>query len=234
MTGRYDGATLLGIGCSSLRPTLFSLMSVERDVMQSRGTRTMNAAYLWGLLLAGCCHERSVTRAADNVPAALPAGSEERCKSDCALSLKMGQLPQQSEIVLKFSIMNVSRERVMWVSSSPRVRNGPSASGESEIEFRLTDHNMREVLPHCTVGEWDHEPPVYVALPPGQSVKTTYTLIPGCYLLDPGEILSAIAIYSSVADRPDNPPESTVFHGSVDTGSWQQVVVPKEWNAGRK
>jgi hypothetical protein len=189
----------------------------------------MKAACLWVLVLAGSCHERSAIRAADDVAAARPAGSEKRCGSDCALALTMRQLSQQPGIVLEFSLMNVSHERVVWVSSRPRVGNGHSVSGATEIEFRLSDHNLREVLPHCTRGEWDNKSPVYVALPPGQAVKATYTLSAGCYLLDPGEILSAIATYSSAADRPDNPPESTAFDESVNTGSWQQVVVPKEW-----
>ena len=136
----------------------------------------MKAAYIWMLVLAGCCHERPAAKAADEVAAARLAGSGKRCHSGCALALTMRQLSQRPEMVLEFSLMNVSHERVVWVASSPRVGTGHSEFSASEIAFHLSDHNSREVVRHCTGDDWPSEPPVYVALPPGQAVTATVVL----------------------------------------------------------
>jgi hypothetical protein len=191
----------------------------------------MKAACFLLLLLAGCCHERFAVTPPEGAAAGRPAAatSDKRCQSDCALTIAMRQLTGQSSIELEFTVANASRDRSLWVSSRPRVGVGHPERRTTEIELHLIDHNGRGVVERCLeLGSGDGSPS-YVALPPDQAVTTRYSIGPGCYLLDPGEILNAVATYAPTEDRPENPPGTIAFDQSVTTPSWQQIVVPKDW-----
>jgi hypothetical protein len=181
--------------------------------------------------LVGCWHQLPAAAPSDNVAADRRAGSEKTCQTGCPLALTMRQLPADSVISLEFRLMNVSRDHILWVSNRPRVGNAKAERRSTEIELHLMDHNAREVSQRCLELRSSAGVPAYTALSPGQVTMTTYTMRPGCYLLDPGEILNAVATYASPLDTPDNPPGTMVFDETVSTGPWQQIFVPRQWNA---
>jgi hypothetical protein len=190
------------------------------------------------LMLVGCCHERSAVRTSEEVAAAgrkeAVVAGERRCQSNCALELALRQLPEESSIELEFRLANVSRDQNVWVSSRLRVEIGHPEHRTSEIELYLTDHNGRQVFEHCLALVSGNGLPAYTVLRPGQAVTGRYSMRPGCLLLDPGEVLNAVATYGAVDDGPDKPAGTVAFDQIVSTPSWQQIIVPKDWKGGTR
>jgi hypothetical protein len=199
--------------------------------------KTLALRWSWWLLvsLVGCCEPKPAAVVPTTPPAVeSPGVSERRCEANCKLTLTLRAAPGGSALDLQFEVKNATQNETLWITSRPRFASRSFNRRRVEMEISLVDSNGREVTEHCLEA---HAPDRsgFVALPPGQSVTTSYSLRPGCYILVPGESLNVVASYMKVDDWPDPPPGTIVLDESISTGRWQTITVPKEWsNAARR
>ena len=121
-----------------------------------------------------------------------------------------------------------SSKRAVWVNSKPSVGHAVDRHRQAEIEMRLLDAHLREVLDSCSDMRAAPKQSDFKALQPKQNLEIVFDFDPHCYSLVPGEKLRMYVSYMSLDSWPDPEPGASVLEKPVGAG-WQKIVVPAGW-----
>jgi hypothetical protein len=188
------------------------------------------------LLVAGCSHaahqcpQATVGRspaAADPTAADLDLPPPEPLPDLSAVRLGLKQVSSDSDVIFEFALTNVGRLPVTITDNPGFGLRSFDGGREDEFAFQLLDARGRWIPSQCTDCRLAMHQAEVAALQPGQTRKFSFSLMPGCYSLVPGEHLSFIATYANLFERdPRRHPKDVQV---VQPPGWIEIVVPARW-----
>jgi hypothetical protein len=188
------------------------------------------------LLGAGCSHaahqcpQAAVGRlpaATDPTAANLDLPPPESLPDLSAVRLGLKQVPSNSDVILEFALTNVGHLPVTITSNPGFGLRSFDGGREDEFELQLLDARGRWVPFRCTDCRLAMHQAEVAALQPGQTRTYSFSLMPACYSLVPGERLSFIATYANLFER--DPRRRLKDVPVVHAASWIEIVVPAGW-----